>query len=424
MDSDSMKTFFILVYLILLSAFFSSVETALLSFNRIKLKHLIKEKNKKGLLISKLLETPEKLITSILIGNNVVNICASTIATAIAIKLWGENGLTIATVVMTIVILIFGEVVPKSIATGCSERIAFMVVKPIKAIMFIFSPFVKILNMITKLTKKILRIDEKEEPFFTIDEFKTMIDVGKKEGVFEEDEKEMLHGIINFGDLLVKEVMKTHRTDTIAFPSDVTYEIVKNTIVSEQFSRYPVYEETIDNIIGILYAKDLFRLTKEEIQNFDIKKVMIPKEKTIIVHGTKRADTLFKEMKRRRIHIAIVLDEYFGTKGIITLEDLLEAIVGDIEDETDLGEEKYIIEMNDNYSIVSSNTPIKFFNEKFNTNIPNHIIETVGGFMANKLDRLPQKQDEIKFDGLIFTVVSCHNNKHYTIKIEKEICEE
>ena len=187
-ESDSMTTFFVLL-LILLSAFFSSSETALLSFNRIRLKHLIKEKNRKGLLISKLLETPEKLITTILIGNNIVNIFASTLATAVAIKLWGNSGLTIATIAMTIIILLFGEVIPKSIATGSSEKISFIIATPIKIVMTIFSPVVKIFNIITTFIKKVFRIDDSETPFFTIEEFKTMIDVGKKEGVLKKKNK-------------------------------------------------------------------------------------------------------------------------------------------------------------------------------------------------------------------------------------------
>lgn len=423
MDPDSMTTFFVLTLLILLSAFFSSSETALLSFNRIRLKHLIKEKNRKGLLISKLLETPEKLITTILIGNNIVNIFASTLATAVAIKLWGNSGLTIATIAMTIIILLFGEVIPKSIATGSSEKISFIIATPIKIVMTIFSPVVKIFNIITTFIKKVFRIDDSETPFFTIEEFKTMIDVGKKEGVFEEEEQEMLHGIVTFGDNSVKAIMKTHRTDIVAFPADITYKEVKNTIISEQFSRYPVYEENIDNIIGILYAKDLFKLSREEKENFDIKKVMIPKEKTIFIPGTKRADALFKDMKRRRIHIAIVLDEYFGTMGIVTLEDLLEVIVGNIEDETDSEEEKHILDIRGNYALVSSNTQIKFFNEKFNVNIPNHDIETIGGFILKKLERLPQEQEVVKWEDLVFTVMSLKENKHYTIKIEKRSLE-
>ena len=211
----------------------------------------------------------------------------------------------------------------------------------------------------------------------------------------------MLHGIVTFGDNSVKAIMKTHRTDIVAFPADITYKEVKNTIISEQFSRYPVYEENIDNIIGILYAKDLFKLSREEKENFDIKKVMIPKEKTIFIPGTKRADALFKDMKRRRIHIAIVLDEYFGTMGIVTLEDLLEVIVGNIEDETDSEEEKHILDIRGNYALVSSNTQIKFFNEKFNVNIPNHDIETIGGFILKKLERLPQEQEVVKWEDLV-----------------------
>lgn len=331
MDPSYIWQIIVLIILIALSSFFSMSETALMSLSKIRLRHMVEEGVPKAKRVEKLIEDPNKLLGAILIGNNVVNIGASSIATILATNIFGSSGAGIATGVMTILILIFGEITPKSIAKQKAESVSMKVSKFIEFVVIIFKPFIYIFTMISSFFIRLVGCNPNEdESFITEEELKTMVGVSEEEGVLENVEKEMIFNVFDFADQQVKDVM-VQRVDIVSIDQEATYDEVMNVIKSEQFSRIPVYNETIDNIIGFLNVKDL-AMVENLREDFNVKKYM---REPFYTFEFKKIVELFKEMKKSRNHIAVVLDEYGGTVGIITIEDLVEEIVGDIEDEYD-----------------------------------------------------------------------------------------
>ena len=335
--------------LLFLSAFFSASETALMSISKLRVRHMIEEKVKGAELVGQLVQNPGKLLGAILVGNNVVNIGASALATVLAIQFFGSKGVGIATGIMTLLVLIFGEITPKSLAAAYSERVAISVSKVIFVIIKILNPIIIILSFVTGFILRIfgVKIDTKK-PFITEDELRTMVDVGHEEGVLEVEERKMIHNIFQFGDSQVKDAM-VPRTDIAAVDVRSSYEDLLELFKREQYSRMPVYRNTIDNIIGILHVKDMFFLDKR-MEEFDIEKNL---RKTYYTFESKRIAELFEEMRKKRLQMAVVADEYGGTAGIITMQDLVEEIFGDIGDEynevTDdiqsIGEGEYFVEI-------------------------------------------------------------------------------
>ena len=328
-----------LVILIALSSFFSMSETALMSLSRIRLRHMVEEEVPGAELVAKLTEDPNRLLGTILIGNNVANIGASAMATVLATNIFGDSGVGIATGIITILVLIFGEITPKSIAKQKSEAVALKVARPIEFVVIIFKPLVYIFTAISSFFIRILGGDPNEaKSFITQEELKTMVGVSEEEGVLEDVEKEMIFNVFDFADLQVKDVM-VQRVDIISVDEEASYEEVMDVIKNEQFSRIPVYNETIDNIIGVLNIKD-FAIIENLREGFSIYKYI---REPFYTFEFKKIVELFKEMKKTRNHIAVVLDEYGGTVGLVTIEDLVEEIVGDIEDEYD--DEKVMLKL-------------------------------------------------------------------------------
>ena len=320
-----------LVVLIALSSFFSMSETALMSLSQIRLRHMVEEEVPGAELVEKITKDPNRLLGTILIGNNVVIIGATAMATVLATDIFGNRGVGIATGIITVLVLIFGEITPKSIAKQKSESIALRVASPIGFLVIIFKPLVYIITAISSMFIRILGGDpSREKSFITHEELKTMVGVSEQEGVLENDEKEMIFNVFEFADLQVKDVM-VQRVDIISVDKEVSYDAVMDVIKNEQFSRIPVYNQTIDNIIGVLNIKDL--ATIENLRaDFNISKYI---REPFYTFEFKKIVELLKEMKKTRNHIAIVLDEYGGTVGLVTIEDLVEEIVGEIEDEYD-----------------------------------------------------------------------------------------
>ena len=328
-----------LVILIALSSFFSMSETALMSLSRIRLRHMMEADVPGAELVEKLTKDPNRLLGTILIGNSVANIGASAMATVLATNIFGNSGVGIATGIITVLVLIFGEITPKSIAKQKSEAVALRVAIPIEFIVIIFKPLVYIFTAISSLFIRILGGDPNEaRSFITHEELKTMVGVSEEEGVLENAEKEMIFNVFEFADLQVKDIM-VQRVDIVSVDKEASYDEVMDVIKNEQFSRIPVYNQTIDNIIGVLNIKDLATIENLR-EDFNISKYIRDQFYTF---EFKKIVELFKEMKKTRNHIAIVLDEYGGTVGLVTIEDLVEEIVGEIEDEYD--EEKNPVEV-------------------------------------------------------------------------------
>lgn len=396
----------ILIVLIMLSAFFSMSETALMSINKIKLRHMVEADVPGSKLVEKLIENPNKLLGAILIGNNIVNIGASSLATVLATNIFGSSGVGIATGIMTILVLIFGEITPKSIAKQNAENISLKVSRPIQLIVFIFKPFVYVFTSISSVLIKLLGGNPNEsEPFITEEELKTMVDVGEEEGVLENVEREMIFNVFEFADLQVKDIM-VQRVNIVSIDEEATYDQVMDVVKNEQFSRIPVYDKTIDNIIGILNVKDLAMIENPR-EDFNVIKYI---REPFYTFEFKKIMELFKEMKKTRNHIAVVLDEYGGTVGIVTIEDVVEEIVGEIEDEYD-EEDKSIQLIKENEYILDGSIRIHDISELIGINIDSEEFDSVGGLIIGELGRMPEDKEEVQVENIRFITESIDKNR-------------
>jgi len=413
LDSDSTWQLITLGILLFLSAFFSASETALMSLSKIRIRHMVDEKVKGASLVGKLIENPGKLLSAILIGNNVVNIGASALATSLAIIYFGEKGVGISTVIMTILVLIFGEITPKSIATRNSEKVSLKVAKPIYFITLILNPISMIFTYLTNFVIRLFggKVDM-NKPFITEEELRTIVDVSHEEGVLEVEEKQMIYNVFEFGDSQIKEVM-VPRTDMIAVDVESTYEEIISVFREEQFSRVPVYKDSIDNIIGVLHVKSLFFYNSNN-EKFDINKFMI---KPYFTYEYKATTELFEEMRKNRVAMSVVLDEYGGTAGIVTMEDLVEEIVGEIEDEYDDYNHNEIEVIKEDEYIVDGSAKIDLVNEMIGTSIESEDFDSIGGFVIGEIGGFPEKGEVVECGDIKFVIEDIDKNRIKKLKI-------
>lgn len=413
MDPSSWQII-LLILLIILSALFSSAETAFTAVNKLKLRHMAEEGNKRAKRTLKLVDNPSKIISTLLIGNNIVNIFASALTTLIAIEKFGYSATALATSLLTIVIIIFGEITPKSFATQYAERVAMAFSKPVGILMVLLTPLVIIFYSIASFIIKLFGGNINQgHPLVTEEELKTMVDVGSEEGVFEQDEKEMLFNIFDFGDLQVKDVM-VQRVDVTAIDVDADLQEVMDIVAAEQFSRFPVYGEDIDDIIGILNVKDLLFLSDEDKKSFDLRKYI---REPYYAYEFKRITELFKELKKNRTHISVILDEYGGTVGIATIEDLLEEIVGEIDDEYDDDRTMDIETIKKNEYVVSGSYRLDELNENIGTHIESEEFDSIGGYLIGILGTFPENGEIIETDGIKFIVDEVDKNRIKKIRM-------
>ena len=395
-----------LVILIALSSFFSMSETALMSLSRMRLRHMVEAEVPGAELVEKLTKDPNRLLGTILIGNSVANIGASAMATVLATNIFGNSGVGIATGIITVLVLIFGEITPKSIAKQKSEAVALIIARPIEFVVIIFKPLVYIFTAISSVFIRILGGDPNEaKSFITQEELKTMVGVSEEEGVLENAEKEMIFNVFEFADLQVKDIM-VQRVDIVSVDKEASYDEVMDVIKNEQFSRIPVYNQTIDNIIGVLNIKDL--ATIENLRkDFNISKYI---RDPFYTFEFKKIVELFKEMKKTRNQIAIVLDEYGGTVGLVTIEDLVEEIVGEIEDEYD--EEKNPVEViKENEYVVEGSLRLHDISDLIGINIDSEEFDSVGGLMIGDLGRMPEEQEEVTVNNIKFIAEEIEKNR-------------
>jgi len=402
-----------LALLLIISGFFSAAETSLMSLSKIRVRYMVDENVKGAKLVQKLVENPSKLIGSVLVGNNIANIAGSAIATALTMKLFEGNAVAIATIAMTILILVFSEITPKSLAAQNSEKVAIAVARPLSLIVIIINPIVIIFTKITNLLIKILggKID-KDTPYITEEELKSMVNVSHEEGVLEIEEKQMIYNVFEFGDLQIKDVM-IQRTDISAIDVDSDFDKIMEVIKEDKYSRYPVYDGNFDNIIGIVNVKD-FIYIEHTRDNFKIANYM---RKPYFTYEFKKITEFFKDMKKNRVHMAIVIDEYGGTAGIVTIEDLIEEIVGEIEDEYD-EIEKQVEKINDEEYIVDGSTKVIFINGFIGLNIESEDFESLGGFIMGELGRLPKVGETVLHENVKFTVDSVSNHRIQKVRMQ------
>ncbi len=396
-----------LIVLLFLSGFFSSAETALFSISKTKARHIAKQKGKSYKLIKQMKDDPNKLLSTVLIGNNLVNVGASALATSVTINTFQSYAVGLTTGIMTFLILVFGEVLPKSIAIQNNVLIARIVIYPIYLFSIIFYPVVIFLNFLTKITGRI-----KKTPTVTEEELMTFVEVVEEEGEIKVEEKELIHKIFEFDDTNASEIM-TPRADM--FVIDADEELRLEDIVNSGYTRIPVIQNNVDNVIGIINIKDLFLHQIRSETKVSVREIMT---KPYFVPENKKLDKLLHQFKERKHHIAIVVDEHGGVSGLITLEDALEEIFGEIRDETDK-EEPHIIKRKDKEWVVLGKSDIDKINERIGMDIPDSKeYDTFSGYILNTIGRIPKEKEKIAIGSYIVTVEEMDGNriKKYGIK--------
>lgn len=404
----------ILIILLLLSGFFSSAETSLISANKIKMRSLADDGNRRAKMVLKVVGNSPKMLSAILIGNNLVNTFAAALTTTIAISLFGGGGaVSVATFIITLLILIFGEITPKTIATYHAEGMALFYARIISLIMTLLTPVIVIINIFSKILLKLFRIDMgKNKQTLTENELRTIVDVSHEEGVIESDEKEMINNVFDLGDAKAKDVM-IPRIHVVFADVNSTYDELIEIFRQEKFTRLPIYQDTTDNVVGTINMKDLLLFDGDK--DF---KVMDILRKPYFTYENQKVSDLLVEMKKTSINIAIVLDEYGETSGLITLEDILEEIVGEIHDEYDEHEEEYIRKLNEREYIIKGFVSLNDLNDELNLDLESEDFDSIGGLVIDKLNRLPQLHDTITLeDGLQLEVHQLFKNRIEEVRL-------
>ena len=401
---------------IVLSGIFSGSETALTSLGELKIRHMIEE-DKKAKHLVLWLEHPNKGLNTILIGNNIVNILGSVLATDFAAKLFGDSQIAAVTGIMTLLVLFFGEITPKTFAKHNAAALAPYVIRILKVPYFIFYPFSYGINKLVKWMIKITggKLD-KANHRITEDELEFYISESEKEGILENGKSRMLQNIFDISEIYVKEIM-VPRTDMVAIDISDPIDSYMEKILASEFSRIPVYEETVDKIIGILYVKDLLRFVNEDHAVVDLRKVL---RKPYFVPETKKIDSMLSEFQRTRNHMAIVIDEYGGVDGIVTLEDILEEIVGEIWDEYDT-EEHEGTQISEDTFIVDVRMDIDDFCEKFAIEKTEDMeeYETVGGLIFDIAEKIPEIGEQYKYDKYKFKILNKHERRLDKVELRR-----
>lgn len=397
----------------MLSAFFSSAETALTTVNRHRIRSLEEDGVSRASLVLKLIDNPGKLLSTILIGNNIVNLSASSLATTLAIKMLGSVGAGIATGILTVLILIFGEITPKTYATIKSESLSLFYAPIIYGLTIILTPVISIVNRLSSGLLMIMRIDPSQsKKIMTEKELRTIVDVSHEEGVIEEDEKEMINNVFDFGDLCAREIM-IPRIDIEFAPVDISYEDLLQIFMNGRHSRLPVYDDTKEKVIGIVYLRDLFFYhTKHSDEAFDLRNIM---RTPYFTYETQNISTLMAEMRTESISFAIVLDEYGATAGLLTLEDLVEEIIGEIRDEYDKAESDQFHMLTENSYVVEGSMKLDDLNDLLKLDIDSEDYDSVGGKIIELLDHIPKQGECAVFENVTFQVIKA--NKHRIDKV-------
>ena len=425
----------ILIILILLNAYFAATEIAFISLNDAKIERDAKEGNKKSKQILKMLKSPSKFLATIQIGITLAGFLSSAFASDafadklapvlnswipfIGLETWKGISIIIITIILSFFTLVFGELVPKRLAMKYYEKIAYYTIGPIRIISILTAPFVKILTASTNMISKIFGVDEAEEEIVTEEEIRMMIAEGEEKGTIEQDEKQLLNNVFEFNDIIVSEAM-TPRTEMYAININEDIKKVLDEIDEFKYSRIPVYEENIDNIKGILYVKDILKPLKDN-ETIDINKLI---REPYFVPVSKDIDELFKEMQQNKIQMAIVIDEYGGTAGLITMEDIIEELVGNIFDEYD-DEEIDVKKLDDNTYILSGALTSYDLKKIFGVEMPEGDYETLSGYLIEKLGRIPNDDEHPIIEGekLTYKVESVEDKRIKYVKVCKNLNE-
>ena len=400
MDSSIAFQAVAILILIALSSFFSSAETAMTTVNKIRIQSLAEQGNKRAVILEKIISDSPKMLSTVLIGNNIVNMSVSSLMTTLTIKILGNAYVGITTGILTLLILIFGEITPKNLATIHAEKLSLAYSRIIYGLMILLTPVVFIVNKITEGVLVILHVNPDEKAnAMTEHELRTLVNVGEKDGVIENEEKQMIYNVFDFGDSTAKDVM-IPRIDMTFIDINFSYDELMAVFSEDMHTRFPVYEDNTDNVIGIINMKDLLVYPKDK--PFSIRNIL---REPYFTYEYKSISELLVEMRQASFNIAIVLDEYGETSGLITLEDILEEIVGEIHDEYDENEEDFIKQVGERDYIVEGSTNLDDLNDRLDLNLTSEEYDSVGGFIIEHLDRLPEIGDGVTTEDDIHLVV-------------------
>lgn len=401
-----------LIALLVLSALFSSSETALTTVNRIRIRTLARQGDKRAMTLLAVLQNPEKMLSVILIGNNVVNLYASSLATTVTLSLFGSKLVGVATGILTLAVLVFGEVAPKTMASRNAEQIALRAAGPVKCLMWLFTPLVFVVNNLARLVMKLFGADRPgKRELMTAEELRTIVQVGHEDGVIENSERKMIDNVFDFGDRSARDIM-IPRIDMTCIDMEAGYDELMEVVREEKYTRIPVYKESADTIVGILNIKDL--LFRAQDKPFRIAELM---RKPLFTYEQKKTSELMVEMRKNYTNLAIVLDEYGVTAGMVTMEDILEEIVGEIRDEYDRDEEKSIRRIAPNTYLIEGNVKIDDVNEVLQLHLASEDYESIGGYVLEQLEHFPKEGECVTKGGISFTVTRMEQTRIAEVKL-------
>lgn len=398
METSDILQLVILVLLLSASAFFSSAETALMTSNKLRIRNLAENGDKRAEKVLEITANTDKMLSAILIGNNIVNLSASALSTTLTLKMFGSSLVGIATGILTFLILVFGEITPKNVASKNAENIALKYIGIISVLVVILTPVIYVVNKVAGIVISLFVKNNDDNNMVTEDELRAMVEVSHEDGVIEKEEKKMIVNVVDFGDTVAGDIMLP-RVDMVMVSVESSYEEILKIFREERYTRIPVYEESPDNVIGILNVKDFLLI--EDKENFSVKEHL---REPLYTYEYKKTSSLMVDMRKTGANIVIVLDEYGTTVGLITLEDMLEEIVGEIRDEFDAEEDEGITKISETEYLIDGSTNLDDVNDRIGLELSSEEYESIGGIIMEKLGRLPVEGEVITFDNIILTV--------------------
>lgn len=413
MDTSGVIQLIILLLLLILSGFFSSAETAISSVNRVRIRSLAEEQNKRAILLQKILDQNSKILSTILIGNNIANIAASSITTTFVIKIWGNYAIGIATGILTGLVLIFGEIVPKTMALNKAEKIALNYAPILHFLLILFTPLVFLIDSFSNAMLRLLGIENNQHDTMTETDLKTYVTVGHEDGVLEQEEREMILNVVDMDHSNVKDVM-IPRINMVSIEDTCTYEECLNLFRESMYTRIPVYHEEPENIIGLINIKDFIFIENRE--DFSLSSIL---RKAHFTFEYKNTSDLMMELRQETQTVSFVLNEYGSCVGMVTMEDLLEEIVGEIRDEYDEDEENNLVESAPGVYIIEGSMKLDDINDRLGTTLESEDYDSIGGILFGILDRVPENGDQVTTDeGILLTALSVDQNRITKVQME------
>lgn len=398
METSDILQLVILVLLLSASAFFSSAETALMTSNKLRIRNLAENGDKRAEKVLEITANTDKMLSAILIGNNIVNLSASALSTTLTLKAFGSSLVGVATGILTFLILVFGEITPKNVASKNAENMALKYIGIISVLVVILTPAIYIVNKVAGIVISLFIKNNDDNNMVTEDELRAMVEVSHEDGVIEKEEKKMIVNVVDFGDTVAGDIMLP-RVDMVMVSVESSYGDILKIFREEKYTRIPVYEESPDNVIGILNVKDFLLI--EDKENFSVKEHL---REPLYTYEYKKTSSLMVDMRKTGANIVIVLDEYGTTVGLITLEDMLEEIVGEIRDEFDADEDEGITKISETEYLIDGSTNLDDVNDRIGLELSSEEYESIGGIIMEKLGRLPVEGEVITFDNIILTV--------------------